>query len=132
MYEGSSPFKQRIGLLERKIRVVKENSYNETDWLKWSKHAFLNLFMVFNIKKIACFWQEKTFLQHNWDSTEKLRQAIHTYIDSYNNHRIKMGLKRQLWNIVLWLHKMSKNCTKPQATFLCRQNCRFVANGYKI
>ncbi|APW18559.1 MULTISPECIES: IS3 family transposase [Gardnerella] len=57
--------------------------------------------MVFNIKKIACFWQEKTFLQHNWDSTEELRQAIHTYIDFYNNHRIKMGLKRQLWNIVL-------------------------------
>ncbi|MFP1695285.1 IS3 family transposase [Gardnerella greenwoodii] len=37
----------------------------------------------------------------NWDSTEELRQAIHTYIDFYNNHRIKMGLKRQLWNIVL-------------------------------
>ena len=28
----------------------------------------------------------------NWDSTEKLRQAIHTYIDFYNNHRIKIGL----------------------------------------
>ncbi|MFP1684556.1 MULTISPECIES: IS3 family transposase [Gardnerella] len=49
----------------------------------------------------------------SWDSTEELRQAIHTYIDFYNNHRIKMGLKRQLWNIVLWLHKMSKNCPKP-------------------
>jgi len=40
----------------------------------------------------------------NWDSTEELRQAI----NSYNNHRVKSGLKRQLWNIVLWLHKMSK------------------------
>ncbi|XQS76926.1 hypothetical protein HXT48_04960 [Gardnerella sp. KA00127] len=45
----------------------------------------------------------------NWDSTEELRQAI----NSYNNHRVKSGLKRQLWNIVLWLHKMSKNCPKP-------------------
>lgn len=34
------PLKQRIGLLERNIRVVKENSNNETDWLKWSKYAF--------------------------------------------------------------------------------------------
>ncbi|EPI58271.1 hypothetical protein HMPREF1580_01355 [Gardnerella vaginalis JCP8070] len=51
------PLKQRIGLLERKIRVVKENSNNETDWLKWSKHAFLNLFMVFNIKEIVFFCQ---------------------------------------------------------------------------
>ena len=65
------PLKQRIGLLERKIRVVKENSDNETDWLKWSKHAFLNLFMVFNIKKIACFWQEKTFLQHRAGVVQK-------------------------------------------------------------
>lgn len=40
MYEGSSPFKQRIGLLDRKLRVVKEISNNETDWLKWSKRAF--------------------------------------------------------------------------------------------
>ena len=28
----------------------------------------------------------------SWDSTEELRQAIHTYIDFYNNHRIKIGL----------------------------------------
>ncbi|PNS43014.1 IS3 family transposase [Gardnerella vaginalis] len=28
----------------------------------------------------------------NWDSTEELRKAIHTYIDFYNNHRIKTGL----------------------------------------
>ena len=51
-----------------------------------------------------CFFgQMKTEMYYplNWDSTEELRQAIHTYIDSYNNHRIKMGLKRQLWNIVL-------------------------------
>ena len=28
----------------------------------------------------------------SWDSTEELRQAIHTYIDFYNNHRIKISL----------------------------------------
>ena len=28
----------------------------------------------------------------NWDNTEELRQAIHTYIDFYNNHRIKISL----------------------------------------
>lgn len=28
----------------------------------------------------------------SWDSTKELRQAIHTYIDFYNNHRIKIGL----------------------------------------
>lgn len=28
----------------------------------------------------------------NWDSTEELRQTIHTYIDFYNNHRITISL----------------------------------------
>lgn len=34
------PLKQRIGLLDRKLRVVFENTNNETDWLKWSERAF--------------------------------------------------------------------------------------------
>lgn len=36
--------KQRIGLLDRKLRVVKENTDNETDWLKWSKRAFESIY----------------------------------------------------------------------------------------
>lgn len=38
------PLKQRIGLLDRKLRVVKENASNETDWLKWSKRAFESVY----------------------------------------------------------------------------------------
>lgn len=38
------PIKQRIGLLDRKLRVVKENTNNETDWLKWSKRAFESIY----------------------------------------------------------------------------------------
>lgn len=38
------PLKQRIGLLDRKLRVVKENTGNETDWLKWSKRAFESIY----------------------------------------------------------------------------------------
>ena len=34
------PLKQRIGLLDRKLRVVSENVSNESDWLKWSRRAF--------------------------------------------------------------------------------------------
>lgn len=35
---------QRIGLLDRKLRVVKENTNDETDWLKWSKRAFESIY----------------------------------------------------------------------------------------
>ncbi|MFU0557707.1 restriction endonuclease subunit M [Gardnerella swidsinskii] len=38
------PLKQRIGLLDRKLRVVKENTSNEIDWLKWSKRAFESIY----------------------------------------------------------------------------------------
>ncbi|MEG2013518.1 MAG: restriction endonuclease subunit M [Anaerovoracaceae bacterium] len=30
----------RIGLLDRKLRVVNENTYTEKDWLKWTQRAF--------------------------------------------------------------------------------------------
>lgn len=34
------PLIDRIGILDRKLRIVNENSQDETEWLKWSKRAF--------------------------------------------------------------------------------------------
>lgn len=34
------PVKDRIGLLDRKLRVVNENTVNEDDWYKWTIRAF--------------------------------------------------------------------------------------------
>ncbi|MBT1035274.1 hypothetical protein KJY78_02750 [Canibacter sp. lx-45] len=34
------PLGERIGLLDRKLRVVSENVDNEQEWLKWSQRAF--------------------------------------------------------------------------------------------
>lgn len=34
------PIESRIGILDRKLRVVNENTDNETDWLKWTRRAF--------------------------------------------------------------------------------------------
>lgn len=36
--------KDRIGLLDRKMRVVGENADNEADWLKWSERAFQSVY----------------------------------------------------------------------------------------
>lgn len=36
--------KDRIGMLERKMRVVGENTNNEADWLKWSERAFQSVY----------------------------------------------------------------------------------------
>ncbi|MCR5136031.1 MAG: restriction endonuclease subunit M [Oscillospiraceae bacterium] len=36
----SIPICERIGLLDRKLRVVNENTVDETDWIKWATRAF--------------------------------------------------------------------------------------------
>lgn len=38
------PIKIRIGILDRKLRVVNENTDNETDWFKWAKRAFESIY----------------------------------------------------------------------------------------
>ena len=34
------PIEKRIGILDRKLRVVNENTNNETDWFNWARRAF--------------------------------------------------------------------------------------------
>ena len=38
------PLKDRIGFLDRKLRVITENTYNEDDWLKWCIIAYKNIY----------------------------------------------------------------------------------------
>ena len=35
---------QRIGILDRKIRIVNENTKTEKDWIKWSERAFQSVY----------------------------------------------------------------------------------------
>lgn len=38
------PIEQRIGMLDRKLRVVSENVDNSADWLKWAQVAYQNVY----------------------------------------------------------------------------------------
>lgn len=38
------PLKERIGILDRKLRVVNENTDTETEWLKWTTRAFQSVY----------------------------------------------------------------------------------------
>lgn len=40
----SIDIQERIGLLDRKLRVVTENTQNEKEWLKWTKRAFQSIY----------------------------------------------------------------------------------------
>lgn len=35
---------QRIGILDRKLRIINENTDNEQDWLEWSERAFQSVY----------------------------------------------------------------------------------------
>ena len=38
------PIEERIGVLDRKLRVVTENTNNEEDWIKWAKRAYESVY----------------------------------------------------------------------------------------
>ena len=38
------PVRERIGILDRKLRIVNENTDNEKDWLKWALRAFQSVY----------------------------------------------------------------------------------------
>ena len=38
------PIENRIGLLDRKLRIVSENSDNESDWYLWTKQAYKSVY----------------------------------------------------------------------------------------
>ena len=40
----SIPINRRIGMLDRKLRVVTENTDNEADWLRWSEKALQSVY----------------------------------------------------------------------------------------
>lgn len=38
------PLARRIGILDRKLRVVSENTHTESDWILWAKQAFQSVY----------------------------------------------------------------------------------------
>ncbi len=73
------PIKNRIGILDRKLRIVNENTETEESWLKWAERAFqatygyefqgdnlliarVNLFMTFE-EYMQERWQRKPTIQ---------------------------------------------------------------------
>ena len=38
------PLERRIGLLDRKLRVISENVERRTEWLKWAQTAYMNIY----------------------------------------------------------------------------------------
>ena len=80
----------RIGLLDRKLRIVSENNLNEEEWIEWSIVAVKNVY--------GFDWQGDNILL----ARENL---LYTYIDYYYNKFNKkpdIKLIKEIANIISW------------------------------
>lgn len=81
---------ERIGLLDRKLRVVSENNDNQEEWINWSINA---------VKSVYGFdWQGDNVLL----ARENL---LYTFIDYYYdkfNQKPDMKLVKEIANIISW------------------------------
>ena len=84
------PIDQRIGILDRKLRVVDENTTTESDWLKWAQRAVE-----------SCYGYE-----YQGDSLLIARNnVLMTFYDYYTERWKKLPEKRlfkKIANIVAW------------------------------
>ena len=78
------PLKDRIGLLDRKLRVVGENVSNKDEWVKWAKKAFQSVY--------GYEWQGDNLLL----ARENL---LYTFIDYYEDKFGEAPAKKLLLEI---------------------------------
>lgn len=70
---GTIPIERRIGILDRKLRAVNENTNSEDEWLKWTIHAYQSVYgyefqgdnlLIARINLLVTFVD---YMQHKWN-----------------------------------------------------------------
>ena len=56
------PIAKRIGLLDRKLRVVSENTETEEEWFAWAKRAFQSIHRFEHQSDSLLLVREKMFV----------------------------------------------------------------------
>lgn len=80
----------RIGLLDRKLRIVHENTNNEQDWLKWAKKAFMSCYGY-------DFQGDNVLL-----ARENLLYTFVDYMQEYYDHEPKLKDMLEIARIISW------------------------------
>lgn len=84
------PVKNRIGLLDRKLRIVNENIEDETEWIKWAMIAFKSIY--------GYEWQGDSLLIAR-------ENILYTFSDNYFykfSKRPSVELIKQIATIISW------------------------------
>lgn len=84
------PIKDRIGILDRKLRVVNENAADDAEWLKWTERAF----------------QSSYGYEFQGDNLLIARSnVLNTFVDYYEDRfaeKPDIRLLRKVTNIICW------------------------------
>lgn len=124
------PVLNRIGLLDRKMRIINENVKEESDWIKWAIKAFKSIY--------AYEWQGDSLLI----ARENL---LYTFSDNYYykfNKRPSVELIKQIATIISWnIFQMDgirfvipyscKNNTQVDYTLFGEEKIKNECNGCK-
>ena len=85
------PLQERIGLLDRKLRVVSENTENSGEWLDWAQTAFKNIYGFewqgdnLLLAREALLWTFIEYYQAKFGKTPLLKSINYiAYIVSWN------------------------------------------------
>ncbi len=102
---------QRIGLLDRKLRVVSENTQTEEDWLYWSFEAY------------------KSIYGYDWQGDNVLlarENLLFTFVDFYH---FKFGKKPQVAHLLIVADILSWNIWQMDGLkFVIPDSCREKEN----
>lgn len=103
------PVLNRIGLLDRKMRIVNENVKEETEWIKWATKAFKSIY--------AYEWQGDSLLI----ARENL---LYTFSDNYFymfNRKPSVDIIKQIATIIVW-NIFQMDGTKFVIPYSCKNN----------
>ena len=84
------PLQERIGLLDRKLRIVNENTNNEDEWIKWATRAY----------------QSTYGYEYQGDNILIAREnLLYTFIENMEykfDHKPDISLLKQIARIISW------------------------------
>ncbi len=119
----SIPVAERIGLLDRKLRVVGENAESEEEWYKWSKRAFQSVYGFeyqgdsLLIARVNLLYTYIDYLKDKWDRNPTAKELT----------EIASIISWNLWQmdgLTFTVPHSSKDKKKNEETSLERQYCR--------
>ena len=106
------PLHQRIGLLDRKMRIIRENTETPEDWLTWSQRAFESIY-GFEYQGDNLLLARENLL---YSYIEYYQERFHHMPSSSSIHKIAQIISWNIWQMDGLKYVVPGSC-KPEKNF---------------